>query len=335
MTSKYRQVNTFESFRSQLYNVNADTFGNIALELFRFQATENPLYRDYVHHLGVSIENVNTLLEIPFLPISFFKHHTIKTGAWPTQTIFSSSGTTGQVTSKHHLADLSFYLEHSRRCFTHFFGPVTDYDFFALLPSYLERQGSSLVAMIDHLMQESHSPLSGFYLHDYDKLLRDLNSDRSEGRKTMLWGVTFALLQLAELRPDLRDVIIIETGGMKGKGKELVRRELHQVLKEGLNMKAIYSEYGMTELLSQAYSLGEDRFFCPPWMKIISRDITDPLHKGLLRETSGINVIDLANFHSISFIETEDLGKVYEDGSFEVLGRMDNSDMRGCNLMVQ
>jgi phenylacetate-coenzyme A ligase PaaK-like adenylate-forming protein len=328
-------LDTFESFRSQLYEVNEHSFTNIARQLFTFQSVNNPVYKTYLSHLGRKDREIGALEDIPFMPISFFKQHSVKTGAWTDEAFFMSSGTTGETTSTHHIADLSFYLQHSERCFQHFFGPLTGFHFFALLPSYLERKNSSLVAMMDYFINRSKSSASGFYLKDTEKLLKDLAKIRNSGRKAVLFGVSFALLDLAErIQPDLSDVLIVETGGMKGRRKELTRSELHDTLRNGLNASEIYSEYGMTELLSQAYSSGKEHFRSPPWMKIIGRDITDPLQKGLHNETAGINVVDLANFHSIAFIETEDLGKVYRDGSFEVLGRMDNSDVRGCNLLL-
>lgn len=328
-------MDTFENFKSQLYRVNEKSFGNIALELFSFQAINNPVYHSYLHHLGFSFKRLSSTADIPFMPISFFKQHAVKTGAWSDEVIFSSSGTTGEKTSSHHIADLQFYLQHAEKCFSHSFGPLTDYHFLALLPSYLERNNSSLVAMMDYFIKGSKSIHSGFYLQDTDKLLKDLAKLRLDQRRPVLFGVSFALLDLAEkFGSDLSHVLVIETGGMKGRRKEITRFELHDQLKKGLNVQEIYSEYGMTELLSQAYTKGKDRFFAPPWMKLIGREMTDPLQKGLLNETSGINVIDLANWHSNAFIETEDLGKVYDDGSFEILGRMDNSDVRGCNLLI-
>lgn len=329
-------MNSFESFARQIYTVNDQTFDNIALSLFRFQAENNPLYNEFIRNLGLRVTDIGSVGEIPFLPISFFKNHTVKTGAWTDEICFSSSGTTGMTTSKHHLPDLAFYLEHSKLCFEHFFGSLRNYHFFALLPSYLERKDSSLVAMMQHFITESGSSLSGFYLHNIEQLLHDISEAARTSKKIILWGVTFALLDLAEKHaPDLSNCIVFETGGMKGRRKELIRDELHDLLKKGLNVDRIYSEYGMTELLSQAYMAGEKFFLPTPWMKIIGRDISDPLQKGLLMETCGINVIDLANWHSVAFIETEDLGKVNSDGSFEILGRMDNSDIRGCNLMVE
>ncbi len=319
-----------------LYSVNDANFVDIALQLFHFQAQKNPLYRRYLDHLGVDPHAVKTLADIPFLPISFFKQHLIKTGAWQAETVFTSSGTTAQVTSTHEVRCLEFYFTHAEKCFGHFFGDITDYHFFALLPSYLERGGSSLVAMMEHFIRVSDSAYSAFYLHDHDRLLLDIQAARSGSRKTILWGVTFALMELAErYNPDLSHCLIVETGGMKGRRREITRQELHADLTRAFGVDRIFSEYGMTELFSQAYSKGENAFFCPPWMKVLARDITDPMDKGLLNVTGGINVIDLANVDSIAFIETEDIGRVGEDGSFEVLGRLDNSDVRGCNLLVE
>ena len=293
------------------------------------------MYKSFLHHLGVIPDKIHSIQSIPFLPISFFKTHTLKSGDWKTHTCFKSSGTTTTTTSQHHLDDLNFYRAHAIRCFEFFFGPVTDYNFLALLPSYLERGDSSLVAMMDHFIRKSESPQSGFYLHNIETLLKDLEKTKTGNKKTILWGVTYALLDMVEkYQPDLGHCMVFETGGMKGRRKEITRPELHQTLRKGLNVYRIFSEYGMTELLSQCYTRGGDGFYCPPWIRVVGRDISDPLEKGLLNETAGINVIDLANVHSIAFIETEDLGKCFSDHSFEVLGRLDNSDVRGCNLLV-
>lgn len=322
-------------FESLLYTLNAQNASDIALELFRFQADWNPVYGNFVKHLGVNPAHVKSIEDIPFLPISFFKKHAVRTGAWTEQTVFSSSGTTGFSTSTHLIADLNFYLTHSERCFNDFFGALNGYHIFALMPSYLERKGSSLIAMLENFIRKTDSPFSGFYLYDHDKLAQDLEAAKKDNRKIILWGVSFALLDFAEKHSiDLNGSILIETGGMKGRRKEMTRDELHKQLKERFNVSSIHSEYGMTELLSQAYTRGGDLFYPPNWMKIIVRDTTDPLEKGLISRTGGLNVIDFANFHSISFIETEDAGKLHPDGSFEVLGRLDNSDVRGCNLMV-
>jgi phenylacetate-coenzyme A ligase PaaK-like adenylate-forming protein len=328
-------LDTFKSFESQLYTVNDKTFKDIALQLFRYQAAQNEVYKAYLQLLGITVDKIRTLEEIPFLPISFFKTQALKTGAWQAATTFSSSGTTGSTSSQHHVRDVSFYLRHSKKCFEHFFGSVSDYHFLALLPSYLDRKNSSLVVMMDYFIRESRSTASGFYLDNLNGLVEDLKKLQENPRKVILWGVSFALLDLAEKYPDLSHCIVFETGGMKGKRREMTRFELHQALKAGLNVSKIFSEYGMTELFSQAYSAGNERFSCPPWLKMIGRDLADPFQKGLQNETAGINVIDLANYHTISFIETEDLGKIYADGTFEIMGRIDNSDVRGCNLMVE
>lgn len=329
-------MDTFKSFESNLYTVNDQSFTDIALDLFRFQAVHNPVYKSFIENLSINIEAVRKLEQVPFLPITFFKHQVIKTGNWQPEITFTSSGTTANVSSQHAVQHLEFYLRHAQHCFEFFFGPLTDYHFLALLPSYLERQGSSLIAMMDHFIKQSKSHYSAFYLYDVQKLLEDLESLRHNSRKTILWGVSFALLDLADKhKVDLTPFMIFETGGMKGRKKEITRAALHETLTNAFHVSKVYSEYGMTELLSQAYTKGSHQFLCPPWMKVIGRELTDPLQKGLLSETGGINVIDLANWHSVAFIETEDLGKVYADGSFEVLGRMDNSDVRGCNLLME
>lgn len=329
-------MDTFKNFETQLYSVNEHNFEDIALQLFRLQARNNPVYKSFITHLGIQADKIHSLTAIPFLPIRFFKTFEIRTGDWAAETVFGSSGTTGSTTSRHLVKDLGFYQRHSLRNFERFFGPITDYHFLALLPSYLERKDSSLVAMIDHLIKKSGSPHSGFYLNNIENLLHDLEKLKSGSRKVILWGVSFALLDLAEqFHPDLSHCLIFETGGMKGRRREMIRAELHNTLMSGFNVSKVYSEYGMTELLSQAYSEGGEHFFCPPWLSIMGRDPSDPLRKGLLNETSGINVIDLANWNSVAFIETEDLGKIDRKGGFEVLGRMDNSDVRGCNLLVE
>jgi hypothetical protein len=328
-------LDTLKDFDVKLYSVNDDTFENIALELFHFQAVHNPVYRLYLSNLNVDIKSIKKLDQFPFLPIRFFKSHDIKTGDWNPQVTFNSSGTTSLSTSKHSVRDLGFYLNHTQRCFEYFFGSLDEYHLLALLPSYLEREGSSLIAMIDHFIKLTGSDHSDFYLADLPKLIAELESLKSMGKKTVLWGVSFALMDLAEkYKVDLSHCLVFETGGMKGRRKEIVRDELHKILKEAFYISNVFSEYGMTELLSQAYTKGGTRFYCSPWMKVTGREITDPFETGLLNETSGINVIDLANWHSVAFIETEDLGRVFGDGSFEVLGRADNSDARGCNLLL-
>lgn len=318
-----------------MYSVNEGNFEDIALQLFHFQAQNNQVYHQYLHYLNCKTDQIQSLTEIPFLPISFFKSHLIKTDFWQPEITFTSSGTTGMVTSKHEVLDLTFYLNLSEHIFTHFYGPPSDYHFLALLPSYLEREGSSLIAMMDHLIKQSKSEHSGFYLHNLDELANKLRALRRDKRKVILWGVSFALLDLAEAYPlDLSDCIVIETGGMKGRRKEWIREELHKYLGNRFNLSAIHSEYGMTELMSQAYSRGNGYYHCPPWMKVTVRDINDPF-SNVNGKTGAIKVIDLANFHSCAFIETQDLGQIDQNGSFEVLGRLDNSDVRGCNLLVE
>ena len=329
-------MDTFESFNPSFSPSNATTFDDIALQLFRFQAENNPLYRTYLDYLGKKPKQVQALDEIPFLPISFFKTHSVATGTWNPEVTFSSSGTTGMVTSKHAVWSLAYYLENTEKIFCESFGPLQDYHFLALLPSYLERQGSSLIAMIDYFIKQSGSEHSGFYLDNVDELLTKIDQIRHDGRKIILWGVSFALLDLAErFQLDLHDCIVMETGGMKGRRKEWVREELHEYLCGRFNVPAIYSEYGMTELLSQAYSAGGGYYHQPYSMKIMIRDINDPFKiDQTAARTGGINIIDLANAHSCAFIETQDLGRVLPDGRFEILGRIDNSDIRGCNLLV-
>ena len=326
-------MDTFESFESEIYTVNGDSFTDIALRIFRFQVEHNSLYKSFVQHLRVDAGAVTSVEQIPFMPISFFKDHTIKTGHWQPELVFTSSATTGSKVSRHEVASLDFYLRNAARSFEFFFGPLTNYHFLALLPSYLEREGSSLIAMMDHFMRASGSSHSGFYLYDVNRLVKDMHAIEDK-RQTILWGVSYALLDFAEQHSMPLQAMLFETGGMKGRRREITRDDLHQTLTRAFGVKTIHSEYGMTELLSQAYTRGGARFNSPPWMRIVGRDLTDPLSKGLQNETAGINVIDLANLHSVAFIETQDLGKVFGDGSFEVLGRTDNSDVRGCNLLA-
>jgi hypothetical protein len=326
-----------KSFEPVLYTVNATRFDDIALKLFHFQAKNNAVYAAYLKNLAINPDQVVAVQQIPHLPLSFFKTQLIQTGVWESETTFLSSTTTGMVPSRHAVRQLSFYKEHTRRCFEYFFGPLTDYHFFALLPSYLERQDSSLVVMMDHFIKNSKSEYSGFYLSDLEKLVADVGKARHHSdRKIIIWGVSFALLDLAEqLAPDLSDCMVFETGGMKGRRQEMTRQQLHEALKPAFGVKAIYSEYGMTELFSQAYTKGDSAFFPPPWMRISIREIGDPFAYPPAGKPGGINIIDLANIHTIAFMETEDAGVQSEDGSFEVQGRLDNSDIRGCNLLVE
>ncbi|RRJ91851.1 acyl transferase [Paenimyroides tangerinum] len=310
-------------------------FHRTAMKIFRYQFEHNEVYQKYCLLLQKDPSNVKHLNEIPFLPIEFFKSKEILSSNESIQETFTSSGTTGSAASKHYVTDLSFYEYSFRNGFSKFYGNIEDYAVLALLPSYLERDGSSLIYMVNDLIEGSNHPDSGFYLNDYEALAQKLIELDSDGQNVILIGVTYALLDLIELQKfNLKNTIIMETGGMKGKRKEIIREELHQILSEGFGVPKIHSEYGMTELLSQAYSLGDGIFECPPWMDILIRDTEDPLTILEDERTGGINVIDLANFNSCSFIATQDLGKKYSDFSFEVLGRFDSSDIRGCNLLV-
>ena len=310
-------------------------FEKIALKVFRFQYENNLVYREFCNFLKTDVQKVKSLHEIPFLPIQFFKSHIVVSNENPTQKTFTSSGTTGITTSKHLVTDVSLYEESYRKGFSQFYGNIEDYVVLALLPSYLEREGSSLIYMVEDIIQKTNNPESGFYLHNHDELIGKLIRLDTSGQNVILIGVTYALLDLIEKHPfQLQNTIIMETGGMKGMRKEMIREELHEQLCQGFGVTAIHSEYGMTELLSQAYSLRNGIFECPSWMQILVRDTEDALTYVPEGKTGGINVIDLANINSCSFIATQDLGKKNPNNSFEVLGRFDNSDIRGCNLMV-
>ncbi len=314
---------------------NQKQFEKIALKVFRFQYENNLVYREFCDFLKTDVQKVKSLEKIPFLPIQFFKSHTVLSNNNPVQTTFTSSGTTGMITSKHLVTDVTMYEESYQKGFSEFYGNIENYVVLALLPSYLEREGSSLIYMVEDLIKCSNHPESGFYLHNHDDLIKKLIELDESGQNVILIGVTYALLDLIEKQKfELQNTIIMETGGMKGKRKEMIREELHEILCSGFGVSAIHSEYGMTELLSQAYSLGNGIFECPSWMQILIRDTEDALSYIPQGKTGGINVIDLANINSCSFIATQDLGKKYPNNSFEVLGRFDNSDIRGCNLMV-
>ena len=285
--------------------------------------------------MNVVPHSVNKIEDIPFLPIQFFKSHRVISKSVSEVITFTSSGTTGSITSKHRVSDLNLYEKSFLTAFELFYGHPSEFAILALLPSYIERGGSSLVYMADRLINDSHNEHSGFYLKDIDALIEKLTFLEKTNQKTILLGVSYALLDLIEKQQfKLKNTIVMETGGMKGKRKEMIKDELHSILKNGFGVDQIHSEYGMTELLSQAYSIGEGVFHTPPWMKIRTRDTEDAL-SFVEGKTGGINVIDLANLYSCSFIATQDLGRIREDGSFEVLGRFDASDIRGCNLMVQ
>lgn len=322
--------------KQKVFSISNDQqFADAALDAFRFQAHNCAVYRDFIINLKVDIEQVDRVEKIPFLPISFFKSHEIVSSPDKAQATFTSSGTTGMINSQHLVTDVSWYEESFRRAFRLFYGDIRDYCVLALLPSYLEREGSSLIYMAEDLVKGSGNPDSGFYLYNHNELYQQLKKQRDAGKPTLLLGVTFALLDFVEQYPiNFPGLVVMETGGMKGRRKEMIREELHQTLCTGFGVDAIHSEYGMTELLSQAYSKGSGIFNCPPWMKVIIRDTNDPISVLGTGKTGGINMIDLANINSCSFIATQDLGRVQADGSFEVLGRFDNSDIRGCNLLV-
>jgi phenylacetate-coenzyme A ligase PaaK-like adenylate-forming protein len=327
-----------EHLVKRIFNINSTgEFRECALEIFNHQFNNNPVYRHFILSLGKIPSEIRTPDDIPFLPVEFFRNHKIVTGDRQVEMIFESSGTTGVIPGKHFVTDLEIYKESFLTSFRMFYGEPEEFLIAALLPSYTERKGSSLVYMADHLISRSKNVNSGFYKDNTKELIHRIEEHRRRNLKTLLLGVSFALLDLAEsLCPDLSGVIVMETGGMKGRRKELTRTELHSILKEKLNVTEIHSEYGMTELLSQAYSKGDGVFYCPPWMKIVIRDPQDPLsYYKEPDQTGGINIIDLANINSCSFIATGDLGKVHKDGGFEVLGRFDNSDIRGCNLMIE
>ncbi|MFD1185502.1 acyl transferase [Pontibacter rugosus] len=312
-------------------------FDIAALTLFRFQAEHNLVYKNYLHHLRIDPQDVQALEQIPFLPIEFFKEQEVKTGAFNAEAVFYSSGTTMQARSRHFVSDLNLYHQVSERIFEHFYGSLQDYVVLALLPSYLEQGGSSLVAMVDYFVKRTAQQEEGFYLHNHVQLLQNMRQAHSRGKKVLLMGVSFALLDLAdELKgqEDFSGVSVMETGGMKGRRREMIREELHAQLQHGLGVEHIHSEYGMTELLSQGYSKGEGIFWPGYSMRILLRDLNDPFDIRSTLRSGGINVIDLANVDSCAFIETKDIGRLHSDGSFEVLGRFDNSDIRGCNLLV-
>ena len=336
--------------KQKVLKLKAQDFDDLALEIFRFQAQHSLVYQQYLQYLDIQVDTIKKIEQIPFLPIEFFKTQTIITGNSPIKTTFESSGTTGQNTSRHHVADPDFYLQIAEQIFEKFYGKLDDFQILALLPSYLERTNSSLVYMVEHFIKKSNNPNSGFFLNDYENLARVLKNGREsspigtvrrfDGGGCLLIGVTFGLLDFAESNSDLsflkdrNDLIVMETGGMKGRRKELLREEVHEILTKAFHVENIHSEYGMTELLSQGYSSGEGVFDLPVSMKILFRDVNDPFSYVQNARSGGINVIDLANIDSCCFIETKDLGAVFRDSQFKILGRFDNSDIRGCNLMI-
>lgn len=313
----------------------SQSFEELALDVFKFQIDQNLLYREYCSLLGISIQRINRIEDIPFLPISFFKTHQIISGSWNAEFVFESSGTTGITTSSHFVEDLNWYYEMSALGFRQFYGNPGDFAIFALLPGYLERATSSLVHMVHYFLKSGSNDLGGFYLDDFHKLKTDLKQTIDSGKKSLLIGVSFALLDFAEQLDmvALDNVLIMETGGMKGRRKEIIREELHSLLRKGLKVSQIHSEYGMTELMSQAYSSDSGLFQPSVTMKVLPGSVTDPLSLEQFDTQATIKVIDLANVATCSFIATEDMGRISADGSFQVLGRLDQSDIRGCNLM--
>jgi len=342
----------------KIFSVTDNGFKELALEIFRFQYQNNSVYRAYTDMLKVNPAGIDIISDIPFLPIHFFKTHAVKTTDFEPVAIFESSGTTQTTNSRHYVKDIELYERSFSGAFELFYGLVNEWRIIGLLPSYLERKNSSLIFMLEQLIQRSQHLQSGFYLYDHGKLYDTLKELENNKQKTLLIGVSFALLDFAEkYSMKLENTVVIETGGMKGRKKEMIRSELHEILKRRFHLSSIHSEYGMTELLSQAYSKGDGIFNCPPWMRILIRDEEDPLsvqsgvqssesallttlnsrlttHDSILTTRGAINIIDLANIYSCSFIATDDAGALYDNGSFEVLGRIDNSDIRGCSLMA-
>ena len=325
-----------DKMERNFFNIQSEQqFTKKALEVFNYQFKNNKVYRSFCDLLYVHPSDISTIEEIPFLPIQFFKSREVVSSSDKVEAVFNSSGTTGTTTSRHLVTDLSIYEASYLKGFHHFYGNIKEYVVLALLPNYLERKGSSLVYMVNDLIQKTENPESGFYLNNLDELAQKLVALDKKGQKVLLIGVSFALLDLIEkYQFNLKNTLVMETGGMKGRRKELIRVELHALLKKGFSVHKIHSEYGMTELLSQAYSKGNGVFETPPWMKILIRDTEDALKILPQEKTGGINVIDLANYNSCSFIATQDLGRVHGNDTFEIIGRFDNSDLRGCNLMV-
>lgn len=323
--------------KGSVFNIQSEQdFNEIALQIFRHQATNNEVYNKYISCLNIDINTIRSYRNIPFLPIQFFKTQEVLEQGLEPKITFTSSGTTGMVSSRHYVPDLDWYELSFQKAFAFFYGDVKEIAILALLPNYLEREGSSLIYMVDDLIKQSEQPESNYFLYNHQELFDVLQQLKVKGTKTILIGVTYALLDFIESYPiDFPELIVMETGGMKGRRKEMIREELHQILGAGFGVEKIHSEYGMTELLSQGYSYGDGLFQTPPWMKILIRDTNDPLTLLDNSKTGAINVIDLANYHSCSFIATQDLGKFHADGSFEILGRFDHADIRGCNLLVQ
>lgn len=320
----------------QIAHISVANFDEIALEVFRYQATFNPLYEAYLKLLKIKPAQIKSLDTIPFLPISFFKTHAVKTGEWVPEAVFTSSGTSGRETSRHYVRDLAFYLHNTQRGFEHFFGDLSQYCFLALLPSYLERTGSSLITMTAHFIQQSKYPQSGFFLQNIEELIGILKDCKKNKIPTVLLGVSFALLDIAEkYKLDLDGIIVMETGGFKGRRKELIRSELHEILCQAMMQKAIASEFGMTEMMSQCYSKKDGIFYVSPTVKILIREITDPFSPEKTGRPGVMNIIDIANIDTISFLASDDIGLTHDNhGEFGVLGRV-SDQQRGCNLLLQ
>ena len=340
MSARFMMLKTIDFLCSRMKNLpdpfsidSEATFTEAALAIFRHQAEQCDIYRRYLQAINVAPNSIQHVDYIPYLPIGFFKTHEVVTGSYSSEIVFTSSGTSGNNTSRHHVRQLNTYRRAFQYAFELQYGSPSQYMICALLPSYLEREGSSLILMTEELIEQAQ-PGSGFFLEHHEELQSLLIANEKAGKKNLLLGVTFALLDFAEAMPtSLANTIIMETGGMKGRRKELIREEVHRILNGAFNTKQIHSEYGMTELLSQAYSHGEGIFRCPPWMRLTVRDVQDPL-SNYTSGKGGLNIIDLANTDSCAFIATQDLGIVHPNGTFEVTGRFDNADVRGCNLMV-
>lgn len=334
-------MSTFKNdkdLRKIIFGVKEDDFEAVALDVFQFQYQNNETYRAYCNSIKTAPSQVKTWTQIPFLPIQFFKNKVITSTPFEAQVIFESSGTTGSINSKHYIKDLGIYEESFSKCFELFYGNIQDYCIIGLLPNYLERKNASLVYMVDYLIKKSKHDESGFYLNDFKKLAQTLINNENNKQQTLLIGVSFALLDFTDaFQFHLQHTIVMETGGMKGRREEISKDALHQILKEKFSLDNIHSEYGMTELLSQSYSFGNNIFNSPPWKKIMLRSEDDPFEIKSTSEkpiTGAVNIIDLANIYSCSFIATDDMGKIYPNGSFEIIGRLENSDIRGCGLMV-
>ena len=321
---------------NKILNISSSQeFEKYSIEIFNYQFEKNTIYREFCKLTGKNPSNIRSSFEIPFLPIQFFKTHKIISSNQPIKKTFYSSGSTKNNLSKHHIIDLKLYEDCFLKIFMNFYGSPSQYNIIALLPTYLENKNSSLIYMVNKLIEKSENKHSKFYLDNYKKLKEKLLYLEEGDKKTILFGVSYALLNLIDFyKFKLKKTIIIETGGMKGKRKELIKSELHQMLRIGFGVKNINSEYGMTELISQAYSIHNEKFKSPPWMKIYIRESEDPMNIKTDNKSGGINIIDLANYNSCSFIATDDLGKLDKNGNFEILGRLDNSDQRGCNLLI-